>query len=176
MVTAQAAGVLAAGQLDATAALQTPSAAGAAAGAAVHLSQDQPCGVVAPSYRRSGSSSILSLHIHGTSQLVPDLLLTDPIIRLHVVHAATGEYVRVLQQLEEPPQQQQKQQQQSQGLQQQRARAGGASSSSSPGSRLNGGSSLPRARHTVSTDTQAEVRQAGGHVARHGRRRRGEGM
>jgi hypothetical protein len=32
---------------------------------------------------------------------------------------------------------------------------------------------LPRARHTVSTDTQAEVRQAGGHVARHGRRRRG---
>lgn len=121
--------------------------------AARQSDSSQPCGVVAPSYLRSTSSSILSLHIHGTSQLVPDLLLTDPVIRLHVVHAATGEYVRIMQQLAGDIQAQAPAQQQ----QQQAAAAGRHSSSNSPSRLAGSSSSLPRARHPVGTDTQAEV-------------------
>jgi TolA-binding protein len=130
--------------------------------------------MLAPSYHKSTSSSILSLHIHGTSQLVPDVLLTDPVLRLHVVHAATGEYVRIMQQLdsaEAQQQQQQQVQQQQQQVQQQQQRVqqqqeqrqqqeqqqGPATGGSSPSRLMGGSSSLPRTRHPVSNDVQAEV-------------------
>jgi len=93
---------------------------------------------MAPSYHKAASSTIISLHIHGTSQLVPDLLLTDPVVRLHVVHAATGEYVRMLQHLDGPQQQQQ------------RASAGSSSTSEAV-------KGLPLARHPISNDMHSEV-------------------
>lgn len=93
-----------------------------------------------PSYRKATSSTICSLHVHGTSQLVPDLLLTDPVVRLHVVHAATGEYVRMLQQLDQTQQQQQ----------QQRASAGGSST-------LEAARGLPLTRHPISNGMHSEV-------------------
>jgi hypothetical protein len=121
----------------------------------------QPCGMLAPSYHKAASSSILSLHIHGTSQLVPDVLLTDPVVRLHVVHAATGEYVRIMQQLDttEAKQQQLQQQQQDreQEREQQEQQQGPAAGGSSPSRLAGGSSSLPRTRHPVSNDVQAEV-------------------
>lgn len=52
--------------------------------------------LVAPGYHRtSSSSSILGVLIQRTVSLVPNLLLTSPVVRLHVVSAATGEYLHI---------------------------------------------------------------------------------
>lgn len=139
-------------------ALPCADAGAAAASPAAAPRQSDPsqlCRVVAPSYSRSTSSSILSLHIHGTSQLVPDLLLTDPVIRLHVVHAATGEYFPIVQQLVGDGHNLSQQQQRQTAL---AAARYSSSNSNGPASRLAGSSgnnsNLP---HAVDADTQAEV-------------------
>jgi hypothetical protein len=49
-------------------------------------------------YHKAASSSVLSLCIQRSTALAPDVLLTDPVVRLHVVHADTGEYVRMVHQ------------------------------------------------------------------------------
>jgi hypothetical protein len=85
------------------------------------------------------------------------------VLRLHVVHAATGEYVRIMQQLDsaEAQQQQQQVQQQQQRVQQQQEQReqqqGPATGGSIPSRLMGGSSSLPRTRHPVSNDVQAEV-------------------
>ncbi len=48
---------------------------------------------MSPAYARPLPSSNLSVKVHGTGPLVPHLLLTNPVVRLHVVSAATGEYL-----------------------------------------------------------------------------------
>jgi hypothetical protein len=103
-------------------------------------------------YRKAAGSSVLSLCIQRSTALVPDVLLTDPVVRLHVVHAGTGEYVRMVHQAatgcaleQQTPQQQQQQQ----GVFGAAAAScdGGASSGSMPGA----------LRHVVEASLQAEV-------------------
>uniref|UniRef100_A0A383VQN2 Uncharacterized protein n=1 Tax=Tetradesmus obliquus TaxID=3088 RepID=A0A383VQN2_TETOB len=75
--------------------------------------------VMSPMYRKAACSSVLSLCIQRSTALVPDVLLTDPVVRLHVVHAGTGEYVRMVHQAAaaaDAEQQQQQQQQQQQAV------------------------------------------------------------
>lgn len=62
-------------------------------------------------YRKAACSSVLSLRIQRSTALVPDVLLTDPVVRLHVVHADTGEYVRMVHQAGAGIDEQQQQQQ-----------------------------------------------------------------
>jgi hypothetical protein len=103
-------------------------------------------------YRKAASSSVLSLTILRSTALVPDVLLTDPVVRLHVVHAGTGEYVRMVHQAavgSALEQQTQQQQQQQQGVFGAAAAScdGGVSSGSVPG----------LMRHVVEPSLQAEV-------------------
>eukprot|EP00775_Hariotina_reticulata_P007429 gene7429-7638_t len=51
--------------------------------------------MAAPAYQRASSGSILSVLVQRTVSLVPDLLLTSPVVRLHVVSAATGGYFHI---------------------------------------------------------------------------------
>eukprot|EP00878_Enallax_costatus_P011110 GHUV01011603.1.p1 GENE.GHUV01011603.1~~GHUV01011603.1.p1 ORF type:complete len:1328 (+),score=466.80 GHUV01011603.1:589-3984(+) len=62
-----------------------------------------------PMYYKSVSNNLLGLTIQRSTPLKPDMLVTNPVVRLHVVCAATGEYVRMVHrtaQLQEQPQQQ----------------------------------------------------------------------
>jgi hypothetical protein len=104
-------------------------------------------------YRKAASSSVLSLCIQRSTALVPDVLLTDPVVRLHVVHAGTGEYVRMVHQAAVgcALEQQTQQQQQQQGV-------FGAAAASWDGG-MSSGSVLGVMRHVVEASLQAEVRQ-----------------
>lgn len=90
--------------------------------------------VVTPMYRKATSNNIISVTVHRTAVLQPDVLLTNPVVRVHVVSAATGEYIRM-------PHQQGQQLQQLQPDQQQLQPAG----ASEP------------LRHVVAGNEQAEV-------------------
>jgi hypothetical protein len=52
-------------------------------------------GVVTPLYRRQAAEQVLSVQVQRTGQLAPGTQLTNPVVRLHVVSAATGEYLRL---------------------------------------------------------------------------------
>lgn len=99
--------------------------------------QQQHSPLQAPCYQRGVGASMTSLHIHGSSQLPPDLLLTNPVVRLHVVTAATGEYVRLSHQL------------------------AGISTEHQPGAThddsSSDGSAPQRARHVLSAEQHAEL-------------------
>jgi hypothetical protein len=98
-------------------------------------------------YRKADSSSVLSLCIQRSTALVPDVLITDPVVRLHMVHADTGEYVRMLHQAAAGASLEQQQQQQ-QGV------FGAAGMASCDGGATSGGM-----RHVVEACLQEKVRQ-----------------
>lgn len=58
-------------------------------------------------YYKPASSDLLGLTIQRSTALKPDMLVTNPVVRLHVVSAATGEYVRMLHQTAQLYEQQQ---------------------------------------------------------------------
>eukprot|EP00879_Flechtneria_rotunda_P013152 GHRR01013737.1.p1 GENE.GHRR01013737.1~~GHRR01013737.1.p1 ORF type:complete len:538 (+),score=205.60 GHRR01013737.1:1766-3379(+) len=58
----------------------------------------QPAGAVGsstvPTHQQHTDRTVLSLHIHSSTQLLPDLLVTNPVVRLHVIDPATGQYLQ----------------------------------------------------------------------------------